>query len=754
MNGESTQSKLFAVLDAARSAGHVLNTSEIARYAREAGLDLIEALTVVRRHARHRYGSVDGVLEGALASLVCSLATGHKASRVLEYTTDNRLLAAELGATGRSELSVFALDVEFAEALSIILADSPATVSAGMPVVPADEQFDAIICAPPIGMRTNGGDGFGSEVVSSLAPALADDGVFFWITARGVLLNRRARGIFSALSELGLHVAAAIDLAPGVLAGTHIEGTLILFRRWMQEQKLVGVLRASEDVASITSALRAGPTKKLGAVWAWLASDDQRSFLDLEHERLIRNLKPRGGRQLKTIRALLADTRVERADRPLPDDFRGTARLFVPEYASSRVTADLEDQTVKSRSVYRLIIDGKQANPRFLAQLLNSPYGRQLRSGIASGTTIQRIGVDALLSLELAVPDLVTQDRIARVDSDISLLRAAFGDMQAALEQDWKALDETVERVDALKAVLDIERRIADWWRELPYPLATIYRSYQVAIDPKDRLETLLHFFEMFAVYLATIGTSHVKALRQDWEDVLAKWLHPAGSAGIERADFGFWIRLAGASLKDTARIASNKDLRAAALDIGGPELLQVASTLGGLGKATEVLDVARHYRNSWKGHGGRLKASDAERLDRELQQQVRDLYEATSSLLRSVQLIRPGMAEVMDTGFRYNVDLLSGSDPKFETRQVEFDRQVKTGALAFWGINSRTMCRALRFFRLGEPQQAQETSCYVYNRVADGGFRWVCYQEAREQELVEPDEELRGIIALGKVAG
>lgn len=619
--------------------------------------------------------------------------------------------------------------------------------------MPAGEPFDAIICAPPIGMRTNGGDGFGSEVVSGLVLALADNGVLCWITARGVLFSRGARGTFPALSEKGLHVAAVIDLAPGALAGTHIEGTLIVFRRQRQEQKLVGALRGPEDVASIVTALKTGPVRKPGAVWAWLAADDQRSFMNLEHERLIRKLTPRGRHELKTIRAMLADTRVERADRPLPDDFRGTALLFVPEYAGSRVTADLEEQTVKPRSVYRLVIDGKQANPRFLAQLLNSPYGRQLRSGIASGATIQRVGVDALLSLELAVPDLATQERIARVDSDIGLLQAAFRDMQTTLEQDWTVLAETAERVDALKAVLDIERRIADGWRDLPYPLATIYRRYQVATEPKERLETLLHFFEMFAVYLAAVGTSHVKALRQDWPDVLAKWLHPAGSAGIERADFGFWIGLAGASLKDTARIASDKELRAAATETGGPELVQVASTLGGLGKATEALDVARRFRNSWKGHGGHLKASDAERLDRELQQQVRDLYEATASLLRTVQLVRPGKAEVTDTGIRFKVDLLSGSDPTFEARQVELDRPVKSGALAFWGVDSRTMCRALPFFRLGAPQQPQETSFYVFNRVENGGFRWICYQEAREQEFVAPDEELRGIIALGKGA-
>jgi hypothetical protein len=361
--------------------------------------------------------------------------------------------------------------------------------------------------------------------------------------------------------------------------------------------------------------------------------------------------------------------------------------------------------------------------------------------------------VPALLALELPIPPVATQERIARINSDIALLQAEFRNMQTALERDWSALADTADKIDSLKGVLDIERQIADWWRELPYPLATIYRRYQVSIEPKERLETLLHFFEMSAVYLAAIGASHVKAMRQDWQEVFAKWLHPTDSAGIERADFGFWIGLAGASLKDVSRITSDKDLRAVAIDVAGAELVEAASTIGALGKSTSILDVARRYRNSWKGHGGHMKSSDAARLDVELQQQIRDLYEATASIFRRLQLVRPGMAEVLDAGMRYKIEKLAGSDPTFVTELVEVDRPAKSNTLAFWMSGTRTMCRAMPFFRLGAPQQPQETSFYVFNRVEKDGFRWISYQEAREQEFIAPDDELLGIIALKRSA-
>jgi hypothetical protein len=247
------------------------------------------------------------------------------------------------------------------------------------------------------------------------------------------------------------------------------------------------------------------------------------------------------------------------------------------------------------------------------------------------------------------------------------------------------------------------------------------------------------------------MGASHIKALRPDWQTILAKWLHPSGGAGIERSDFGFWVNLAAASLKDMRRMASDGDLRAKAEERGGPELVQLAGRIGMFGDAIEVLNVARSYRNSWKGHGGHTKASDALRLTDELQQSVRSFYEITASTFRRFLLVRSGSADVTDTGFKFQIEKLAGRDPTFQRQLVELDRPIKSNSLAFWMSGARTMCHALPFFRLGAPQRPQENSFYVFNRVEKEGFRWISYQEAQEQEFVATDDELLGIIALGR---
>jgi len=619
----------------------------------------------------------------------------------------------------------------------------------------SSDRFDMIVCQPPINFKTPKephADGLGGEIIKQLLPLLADDGQLHWLTARSVLsADAPAKKTLDDFQNDGFYVSAAIDLEPGALAGAALPGALITLTRKDMPRRFVGALYDQDTAAQLAAAYLSGPSKRhSGPAWAWLEPGDKQSYADLENERLLSSLTPHGRHTIVPLSSLLANGAVERAHKPIADDADNAELIYVPEFPGSRVTADLEDQTVKQhRAIYRLKIDTTKVNPRFLLQLLNSPYGKQLRTSAAHGLAIQRIGAQALLELRVPIPEMAIQDQISRIGGDLSLLRSAFNEMQGAIDKDWAAIAEVNEKVEALKSVLDIEQRIKDWWQELPYPLATVYRLYRVSTVPKERLETLLHFFEIAAIYLAAIGTSYVRALRPDYQDLFAKWLHPSGSAGIERSDFAFWISLAGASLKDTSRIVSNPDLKKAGAERAGPELAFNAGAVASLSKSAELLNVPLRLRNLQKAHGGRIKASDAARFDEELQETLRNFYEATSSVFRRVILVRPGVNKYDGISFKYEIEKLSGSDPTFETEIVELDRPIKADALAFWSAGSRSMCPAIPILRLGAPQAPKETSIYVFNRVEADGFRWVSYQEAQTQEFTASDEELNELISV-----
>jgi hypothetical protein len=754
MNADAAKKTFFKEMDKLRADPKRPEPVDILQLALDTGLDRSEALTQVWRHGAFGFRSPKEE-SAILPAFFSALCVQTNASPVLEYASEPFLLTLSLlDEPDPPELTFVTPSRPLQRLVRALTEGTSASVAADVSQLSGKSHWQTIVCQPPLGHRApadSATDGFGGEVVSELAPVIAEGGTLYWITSRGVLSAQRPARTLRKLQDTGLSVTATIDLSPGAFPGSMIAGIIIALRRDTTAKKFVAALRDSDSAQRLASALCAGPKSKGGPDWTWIDVADKTTFADFELARVLKELTPRGRHTTVPLRSLLKSEEVVKAHRSGTEVEADAGLLFVPEYATSQVTADLDSQTVKLNAVYRLIVDLSKANPRFLAQLLNSPYGRQLREAAARGATIRRVSVSDLLALELPIPDIATQDKIARTGSDMALLRASLDEMRATVDENWSALPDIVEAVDSLKAVLDIERRIADWWRELPYPLATIYRRYQVSTDPKDRLDTILHFFEMAAVYLAAIGTSHVRVLRGDWEDVMGKWLHPTGATGIERADFGFWISLAGTSLKDVSRIGSDKDLRTAAIEVAGPELVQYTGLVGPLGKATEVLDVARRYRNSWKGHGGHLKASDAAKLVDELHQSVRDLYEVTAAGFRRLQLVRPGLAEVTDTGLRFEVERLSGSDPTFERVSVELERPAKTNALAFWITGARTMCRAVPFFRLGAPQRPQETSFYVFNRVETEGCRWISYQEAREQEFIAPDDELLALIALGR---
>lgn len=742
-------------LDRLRQSGKSPSYRDVASAAAEAELSVSATLEALETYSPlGRWSRMRESYEFTV-EFVSSLCGDTARGKVLEYASTPRILSAFQFEQRRAAAGKLVVaDVSVAEAFGELFGKD-VVVNSEEDLQP-NEAFECVICQPPLGRRTKArnSDGFGGEGVTALSSHLQDGGRLFWLTGRGAMFSSLSRKTISSLEDDGLHVVAELEIPSGVFAGASIEGALFVFERRKPQKKLVGAIRDKQGASALASALVAGPSKKAGASWAWLAPDDLREYSKLEREDLLKRLTPRGRFKDTALGDVLTGEKIIKADKPIPVDSTATGYLFVPEYALSRVTADLDDQTVKPRAVYRLPVDTSKANPRFLAQLLNSPFGREIRALLSRGSTIQRVNVRSLPELRLPLPSLETQNRIVRIDSDLALLESSFDEFRDILNRDWSALGEIGESIDSLKSVLDIEQQIENWWRELPYPLAAIYRRYQIATDPKERLDRLLHFFELAAVYLAAIGTSHVKALRQDWEEHFAKWFHPAGATGIERADFGFWIGLAGTSLKDLSRIASTPELREAAGGKAGAELVEVAGSLGSLGKTTKILDTVRHVRNSWKGHGGHIKASDAKQLDLELQQSIRDFYEATSVVFRRFLLVRPGSADVLDNGYVYQLEVLAGSDPAFETAAVELSHPAKSRALAFWMKGSRITCRALPFFRLGAPQEPQETSFYVFNRVENGGFRWISYQEAREQEFIASDDELLSLIDLPKGEG
>jgi hypothetical protein len=326
---------------------------------------------------------------------------------------------------------------------------------------------------------------FGHKIIRELAPLLAKEGTLYWITRRSLISKLRANQTIADLEALGLHPVGCVETGapPLTLAAAlaqlkgestphplerepqenvELDGVVVIFRRKVPKKRFVGVIYDIETAESAARAFLSVP-RKGGRNWYWLDPDNSRTFSDLKESSFLQNLIPRGYVAVQPLRALLHNDTVDKADRPIADTDQAAALLYIPEYEwddpghyGQNVSAG-PDMPYKARIFYRVSIDPEKANPRFLARLLNGPYGSRLRRNVPRQRRGGSLHVSAasLLEYKLPIPNVATQEQILRIDSDLYLLEAAFREMRTTLDQDWTLVPDIVEKVDRLKAVLD-----------------------------------------------------------------------------------------------------------------------------------------------------------------------------------------------------------------------------------------------------------------------------------------------------------
>jgi hypothetical protein len=432
-----------------RAARRPPSTIDIAKVANKAGVSFEEALDAMQRPGHWpRTNRSLYELVGALGQLL-------KVGRVLETGEMGAVLSNRLvEAPSHASITYITRNTEIAEGVKVLLGSDRFRVVQHPDALGAEERFDLIVAQPPIGYGSPNdpaADGFGGEVVRRLLPLLSENGWLVWVTARGVLWNTKGKETLASIAASGWGASGTIDLPRGVWPGSSIEGIALVLRPKGQERKLLGSLRDSEAAGLIAAALVKGPSKNVPPTCVWIDASDSRTFADIERDRLIQRLIPRGRYAMTSLASLLFGQRIERADRPIPENDQGASFLYVPEYAGSQVTTDLTEQTVRPKAVYRIPIDATKVNPAFLVRLLNSKYGKYLRNSVAHGATIQRVTMQAFFELQLPLPDLQTQNRIVRVYSDVGVLKAALAECLEGTERDWQALGEASETVDQLK---------------------------------------------------------------------------------------------------------------------------------------------------------------------------------------------------------------------------------------------------------------------------------------------------------------
>jgi hypothetical protein len=294
-----------------------------------------------------------------------------------------------------------------------------------------------------------------------------------------------------------------------------------------------------------------------------------------------------------------------------------------------------------------------------------------------------------------------------------------------------------VGRVIETLGKVNHEERFEEWVETLPFPLASILRSYH-ALDQtdKEKYERLLHFFEALAVFVAAIHLSAFRTNPARWQQELSA-LHKVmtnQNLSLERATFGLWrviVERLATSLRSMLNGSSEERAVAQTLyATADSEPLELLSSKGLVG----LLQRVNGFRNRWTGHGGAVTAAEAEGRHGDLRKELEEFRSIVGVRFLQYELIQPCEAEILDGPlFRCRVRRVMGSNTQLEHKTVTVKTPAKTGSLYFHNPGHDEALELLPFIQIHDtPQPAS----YFYNRSKNLELHLVAYHLAETSEL------------------
>ncbi len=706
------------------------------------------------------------LLEGRAAALVCDpwaglgavLATVRAATHAAEAVafTPNKA-EWELG---RKLFS--AAEWQIGEPLRLL--DSLKT---DLDVVASNLPFGAKTDRPIVLARPDGGqielrDDLGNLILASAAMRLSADGVGLFVVPQSFFFSQRS--VFRRFPDLGLTVEAALALPVGLFAPyTNISTYLVIIGKRALGRIFVAQLSTEAKTnARIIMNLKEG---KEGGALELGRFVDPLSFTGLDSIRTAERVQQAEGKfgapalRLEELATafILGRHGSDFEFRPLEN------AIFVPLIGNSDVTDSPTDFTLKRQNYAQVGIDPARSYARFVAQFLNSEFGREIREASKAGL-IPKLNTQSLKSLRVFVPSLSTQKTMLEIEARIVAeqntllgLQNELGEYRRELWTNPRSAPDVDRRITALLGRLSggLKQHAADsldqWFETLPFPLASILRAWQAtqSQDIKTKYEHLLHFFEGLAEFSGVILLSAFSSNEAFFEPHRQKLMESLREQELsyQRASFGTW-KLVVEYLGKRARqlLSGDKDARALCADLFSDPSLVLPEALSRKGLAG-VLSTTNKWRNDWKGHSGVVGDDEAHLRNEQLLGEVQNMREAMADTWAQTHLIQALHCRLRRGVFENNVSVLMGSNSEFlkETRSMSLCLDVESLYLS--NKESGRALKLLPLVRLGQSPQSAKNACYFFNRLERDGARFVSYHFTEKPELTGQFDEATAVI-------
>jgi hypothetical protein len=610
---------------------------------------------------------------------------------------------------------------------------------------------DLVVCAPPFNARPDGGRSpghAGGELATVLLEAacasLSPQGEALFVVAPMTWVRGREGGWRDRLAALGCSVRACYWLPSGTFEPhTAIPAVMVHVVRATQEGTFVAELpRDDEGIQVVLDNLalrRDAPDARLGR---WLPVEAFRSMPQLLADERVRQSGPRSGRarRLGDI-ATVASWDPERL---------GVGSVLIPAEGPSSRPALVASSTADLKERY-VAVDAAEdsAVPEYLARYFSSELGQSSRDAATAGTAIRRLSIESVTEMTVYLPEIEVQRAV--VDTHARIL-TLVNELHELDERLW-AKPKTHAEVRAMVAKVNHEERFEVWVETLPFPLATILWLYLTQRSAKDRVESLLHFFEAYAQFWAIALLSMFlrdpvqREERQGRiQQVLAKQRQT-----LELASFGTWRTLVELLTKEGRQLQSTEEgltwiTRQAAIVDG--RLLEVLFSKEGLG----VLSKANAIRNTFKGHGGIITEDVAREQLSALVRLLAELRQVVGERWHEYLLCRVGTLEYRGGLFVAQVDRVVGTRTPFTSDSIELTGPAEAGRLHLVGAGSRDALPLLPLVKVMPSPRTAMNACYFYNRKTKEGVRFISYHFAEDSDVTDVfDDTAAAVDSLSK---
>ena len=628
-------------------------------------------------------------------------------------------------------------------------------------------KYDMIVCDPPINLRLSSDhlaalqkkpptNDFTLALILSSLEALNTSGTAVFSVAPSFLFEKQREKFLNCLKQIGFKISACIQAPSGSRVNTSIATYMLVIDRGEQGDIFIGQLK--DDATHLNQLLvnlhRRKPKgdPSLGRVCSLSGFHGFENFVAREQlERLARDQHWTPHRGFDVFKQYeVSRVRDSTRKSSLKED---PSSIFIRLIGKAQASRQCE-RFPTTAEVAHIKVNIDLVEPGFMEYWFNECRIGQLTIGsVQSGGTIPRTRIESLLEATIYLPPKDQQRIVCDAWSYLQKVRAEADEHETTLS-DWS---ETPAQVLSRIKSINQEDRYEDWIESLPFPLASILWRHHAAKDSyRERYQTLLHFFEATAAFIATIHLSAYMSNDSEWERIgedLSSKLSKQ-NLSLEKATFGAWKliveRLASASSSALSKANEDTDKINILEQIYGTSERQILEMLSHK-QLLQVLQSANKIRNDNIGHSGAIGEDAAKQIHKELLDLVYQLRGIFGRRWNRYELLQPGPIRYKDGVYKVTCKRIIGTrSSPFEEREYESIVPLETDCLYLFDSVCGTGLKLQPFVEVIPSPERQAVTCFIFNRVDRDSARWVSYHFEQESEIYHPSSGV--LTALSKL--